>query len=603
MGAKEDFSSSLQLETSESIRSELLEAKKPVSLYKKAVEVLGKMERNFDNALGNNAYDYFDGDVETDLDKTEFEKKAQELSQKAEKLYEQMSIGSALYVWAQSKLEISSVEQQELDSLVQVLLQTQEKAKQQVESDLADGKLDEDSHIAPDFVDYNESEKQGEPIIEVQTQGDHQFRFSRLEDYNPPTNPQKIQITDPRVKAMVTEVRTYGGADNIDETNPKQFEKWVEIYLLKTPDLSEKYGVGDYRRLTPKQAIQIASEITTRHIDYDYEQITFLGVFTHGIFDNDNDSVSELLKEGAGVCRNYAHAVKVIFDSLKALQIPDSSKLVNTYANLSTDIDSNDPWDISIKPIGKILDSSQGAGRREIVEQHMWNTFYTVSPSGEVQGLVVDATWADKKGKEMKNPDYTDSRFLFNLERMVIEGLLTQEQKITQLEKWCQNTENLDSKSYKVCTHEIGDYYLRQGNKAKGLDWYMKVPSLKSLLRIQDDYDIPKQTLHSKIQELDPNNIQNASFFAKYSYQKGNFKKTIEFGLKSLNEKMNNDIGILVCVSCIKTGSSDYKGYTPEWMCKNVKDWMEENYPKEAKIIIAKYENKTADEEQPIMGA
>ena len=52
------------------------------------------------------------------------------------------------------------------------------------------------------------------------------------------------------------------------------------------------------------------------------------------------------------------------------------------------------------------------------------------------------------------------------------------------------------------------------------------------------------------------------------------------------------NIGILVCVSNIKTGKSDFYRYTPEWICKNVKDWMKNNYPKESKIIIADYENK-----------
>jgi hypothetical protein len=89
------------------------------------------------------------------LNKTEFEKKAQELSTKAKELNEKISINSAFYLLAQSKLGISSVDRQELNSLVQILLQIQEKAKKGVENDLVDGKLDEDSHIASDFVNYN----------------------------------------------------------------------------------------------------------------------------------------------------------------------------------------------------------------------------------------------------------------------------------------------------------------------------------------------------------------------------------------------------------------------------------------------------------------
>ena len=581
MGAKENFSPSLQLETSESIRGDLSEAKNPVLLYKKAVEVLGKMERNFDNALGNNAYDYFDGNVDTDLDKTEFEKKAQELSSKAKELCEQMSIGSALYVLAQSKLGISSVEQQELDSLVQELLQTQERAKQQIESDLEDGRLDEDSHIAPDFVDFNESENKGEPIIEIQTQGGHQFIFSRLEDYNPPTSPQKIEIEDPKVRAVVEGLNvSEGGADNIDETDPEKFKKWLVEYLNKTPDILEKYAIIDHKQLTPKQAIQLASEITTRHLDYDYEQITFFGRFTKGIFDNDNDSVDELLEEGEGVCRNYKAAVKVIFDALRLLQTPETTSLANTYATLDGTSDF------------KSLFTEKSSKERNIVDEHGWNSFYTVSPSGEVQGLVVDATWADEKGKDMENPDYTDSRFLFNLERMVIEGLLTQEQKITQLEKWCQNPENSTSPSYKVCTQEIGDYYLRNGDNEKGLDWYFKVPSVKDLARIQDKYNISEKSISLRIQD-NAENVQFASFFAKYFYKKGDYKKAIEFGLRSMKHEYSFDALIVLVASCIRNGTEEWKenDYSVDTFLDKP-NWFEEDYPEELKLIAMKYGNK-----------
>jgi hypothetical protein len=129
MGAKEDFSQGLKLETSESIRGNLAEAKNPVSLYKKAIEVLGKMERNFDNALGNNPYDYFDGNVETEVDKTEFENNAEDLLKRANQLCEEIELNSALL------------------SLAQELLLSQEESVKKVEKDLEDGRLDDLNHI------------------------------------------------------------------------------------------------------------------------------------------------------------------------------------------------------------------------------------------------------------------------------------------------------------------------------------------------------------------------------------------------------------------------------------------------------------------------
>jgi hypothetical protein len=55
----------------------------------------------------------------------------------------------------------------------------------------------------------------------------------------------------------------------------------------------QKYEIENYRQLSPKQAIQISSEITTIHLDYDYEQSNS----NSKIFDNDNNSVNELLDE------------------------------------------------------------------------------------------------------------------------------------------------------------------------------------------------------------------------------------------------------------------------------------------------------------------
>lgn len=139
--------SNVKLENAESIRIKLSEAKNPISLYKKAVEILSAMEKNFGDALGKDPYHYFDGKVTgIPRSKTEFEIKARELNKKAHDLYDQMRIGSALYILAKSKMGFSSVDEKEVENLTQNLLDTQSKTKRQIEQDLKDGILNDPAH-------------------------------------------------------------------------------------------------------------------------------------------------------------------------------------------------------------------------------------------------------------------------------------------------------------------------------------------------------------------------------------------------------------------------------------------------------------------------
>lgn len=501
MGAKEDFSSSLQLETSESIRSDLSEAKNPVSLYKKAVEVLGKMERNFDNALGNNAYDYFDGNVDTDLDKTEFEKKAQELSTKAKELYEQMSISFALYVLAQSKLGISSVEQQELDSLVQTLLQTQEKAKQQVESDLADDeRLNnlENTRITvnPEKLEF---------ATDIGT-----FRFSEIGDYNPETTPNKIRVSQATQDFLEAE---YSDKRNIEATNMNNLSSWITQFCEQNPQLLSEFKIEDINNLSPKQAILLTSKIVQERLKYSdlqlavkektekepdgdissssswinrisfgyfvapaktpkYRYVTSYEIdesrlsklptaqqneiranpeaayqkYTVGL---DNAPIDQLLeRDQQGVCRNYAQVVKAVFDIFKSLQEPSTNKLMNTYCKRMYSFDNE--FD------------RKNAAEREIVDNHVWNTFYTVLSTGELEEVVMDVTHTDDGGKE----SYSENRMLFDLIHLVDTGRITKEQQIAQLEYYAQHNTNKNSSiEYRAVCEYLGDYYFEQGNK------------------------------------------------------------------------------------------------------------------------------------------
>ncbi len=136
MGLKENFSNNLKLETSESVMADLIESKNPVSLYLEGVKVLGKMEKNFDDALGNNPYDHFDGNVDNVLDEhTLFEEKAKVYRDKAKDLLESLSLTVSFSALADSKLEAPTVDEVELNSFVQDLLDVQKDQKEVIEND------------------------------------------------------------------------------------------------------------------------------------------------------------------------------------------------------------------------------------------------------------------------------------------------------------------------------------------------------------------------------------------------------------------------------------------------------------------------------------
>lgn len=617
MGAKEDFSSLLQLETSESIRGDLSESKNPVSLYKKAVKVLGKMERNFDSALGNNSYDYFDGIVETDLNKTEFEKNAQRLSTKANELYEQMSMSSALYVLAQSKLGISSVEQEELDSLVKQLLETQKKAKQQVENDLED----DDRLNNPENTKITTNPEELEFATNIGT-----FRFSEIHDYSPETTPNKIQV--PHLTQQFLESQ-YPDRRNIESTNISNLSSWVSQFCEQNPQLLAELEIDDVQKLSPKQAILLTSKIVQERLAYSDLQVAVrkemipasdiyrysLGYFgapssveykadesilsklstsqkneirtnpeaaykkyTVGI---DNAPIDQLLeRDKQGTCRNYAQVVKAVFEVFKSLQNPKSTQLANTYCHQFGSSDND-------------LDK-ENAAEREIVNNHRWNTFYTVLPNGELEEVVMDVTHTDDGGKE----SYSENRMLFDLIHLIDEGKMTKEQQIAQLEYYAEHTNKNDSAEYKAICEYLGDYYFEQGNKELGIKWYMKNPSMKSLQKVYSTQNLSDQEARIITGNIisDPRNINNPqyfSFFAEFFYQKGDYKKSIEHGLKGMKQTFNFDTLIILIASCIKNNSEEWKenSYAVDTFLEH-SDWFEKDYPKELKLIAMKYGNK-----------
>ena len=73
--------------------------------------------------------------------------------------------------------------------------------------------------------------------------------------------------------------------------------------MSRNTQLLLKFGIEDFQDMTPKQAIQLTSEIVMNSMEYDYEQMggtdnSFSTKLTHGFFGNDTQSVPKLLENG-----------------------------------------------------------------------------------------------------------------------------------------------------------------------------------------------------------------------------------------------------------------------------------------------------------------
>lgn len=596
MWQKESFTSRVKLEDELSIKRTLGEEDNPLDYLKNAKRVLEKMEKNFDDALWNNPYDYFDGNLDTDAPKTEFELKARELESRSKTLYNSMLVEGTQNLLSQSKIDSLVYTRSELDELTEELLYTQSFSRYLLEGKLSVGKLDRSFYVPYDFWGYDEKDKNYEPIIEVPV-WDYRFSFIALEDYNPPTTPHKIEIKDPKMRDFIEWKNMWKDwAFNIYRTDPEEMKEWLINYLAKNPDILEKYWIQDYMKLTPKQAINLTWEILSRNLEYDDFQTTFWGYFINWFFGNDNDSVPELLEGWKWVCRNYASATKVVFDSLKELQSPENNKLRNTYSRISIDIDSSELF-LRSYLLGL---SSKSNSRDKIVDLHTWNTFYTVIPSWDIQSVIVDIQWADIY-EENKNLylDYTKESFLFSIERLVYEWFISEEKKIKILEDWCYNNESYYDLSYKTATKEIWNYYYEKWDKVKAFSWDIKDISWDTFDETLKKYNFSEEEFIEYLNySVSSNPELHYKLLSMYYYHKWDYAKALDNWLISLSLFSKNfDLWLIVCVSSIKIGMVEANylyWYTPEFMYESNKTVLEKRYPKEAKIIIDYYEKNNS---------
>lgn len=189
-------------------------------------------------------------------------------------------------------------------------------------------------------------------------------------------------------------------------------------YFRAHPNILLECGITDVYRLTPRQAVLLATLIPVERIDYSRAQIGAGWDDTERVL-NDESPIEQLFRwdkdgNGNGVCRNYAEIVKGVLDALKHIQEPATSRLETTYA-------------LYLRDSGLGKDHVPGS-----VTYHAWNGFVTLTETG-LEATVLDPTWADESSRGhdpariLSNDvklDYTRERFLTLVDYFQDQGMV-----------------------------------------------------------------------------------------------------------------------------------------------------------------------------------
>ena len=249
--------------------------------------------------------------------------------------------------------------------------------------------------------------------------------FSDFSAFDPKESPTQ-EIYD-----IPDAVKKYLGYEGEDTLQPSQhsYEKtledkdwksklysFIKDYLSKEgAHIKDELGIEALDTLTPKQASALSSRIVLELTDYNTTDKAAQGE-THA----DQSTVLEILKEGRkekdnplwngnGVCRNFGCAVKGVFESLKANQT-GFSLLNNTYCQYSGE-DGKSNGSTSFKPKRDDFNSIS----KKTSQGHAWNTFFTVSKTGQIDASIIDVTWVDRNlagMSQIERLDRTTTRLL-----------------------------------------------------------------------------------------------------------------------------------------------------------------------------------------------
>jgi hypothetical protein len=187
-------------------------------------------------------------------------------------------------------------------------------------------------------------------------------------------------------------------------------------------------GISDLRLLTPQQAARLTLEVVTRLKKYNLEEMGM----AHGETESDQNSALFLLQRGLrnrdnadfkgnGVCRNFASAVKVIFEGLKTNQTKfNYLQDTHVFYESGPRADFDPTYEAQSLGVSVSLKQDKNPG-------HAWNSFVTVDEGG-VSQAIVDATWSDfdYDTQESVKLDYTLQR----MEKDVYRNLKRKDAKV-----------------------------------------------------------------------------------------------------------------------------------------------------------------------------
>lgn len=270
------------------------------------------------------------------------------------------------------------------------------------------------------------------PLLELQINDNEKIAFSDLDAFNPdlaptdkiyniPSSINEYLFGKEKNAGTIASASTYQETIKSSENWQRELYDFIENYLENNgAELLKSSEIKDLDNLSPKQAIELATQIVIDLTKYKTSDTKD----THQEFDEDGKRIlprivktkadeTPVLKmlqegiekindpkwEGNGVCRNFACAVKAIFEALKFKQTK-FNKLRNTYCLYEGDSTTYAP---KKNEYGEIIQNDVG---------HAWNTFVTVSKQGVANAVIIDVTWANRnlETKKVENLDYTLTR-------------------------------------------------------------------------------------------------------------------------------------------------------------------------------------------------
>lgn len=258
------------------------------------------------------------------------------------------------------------------------------------------------------------------PLLRLQTTADTTISFSELTAFHPqvaaaeqaqliPPAIEQYLMRDGRLDGSAPSAKTY--QETIKEAG---WERKLYSFILKFlknegAETAKALGIKELDALSPSQAVELATALVVDLTKYKWSDTAEVAgdiAITTGSA-ADNSTVLQLLQqglrrrgdptwEGNGVCRNFASAVKAVFEALKANQTK-FNRLRNTYALYEH---GNDSFAPEREDFGTLKKNRVG---------HAWNSFVTVARDGSANTTITDVTWAkrDLDSKKITGLDHT----------------------------------------------------------------------------------------------------------------------------------------------------------------------------------------------------